>query len=852
MMRNFEKIGSSFLVRFLIAILLISFSLSVFAEPNFEELLQNFHFRSVGPAASGGRVVDIEVHPSRPYTIYLASASGGLWKSENNGTTWTPIFDNQGTISIGDVAIAPTNPDIVWVGTGEHNNQRSVLWGDGVYKSEDGGKTWQNMGFRDSLHIGRIVVDFKNPNVVYVAVSGWLFRAGGERGVYKTTDGGKTWNLVLKPENDTTGFIDIAQDSKDNRILYAAAYDRLRRPWHFRETGAGSALYKTTDAGKTWKRLTNGLPTGEIGRIGVVVSPSDTKIVYAVIENPAPRTGTAVYRSENSGQTWKKMNERALTGSYYYGQIRVDPKNPQRVFVLGTRLHKSEDGGKTFETIARGVHVDFHAMWIDPNNTNRILLGCDGGFYMSYDGGDTWDFINNLPIVQFYAIGVDMASPYNIVGGTQDNGVWLGPSRTRSGGGITNRHWSNIYGGDGMYSVPDPEDPYTIYTSSQFGDVVRIDLRRRVVRSIRPRESGLRYNWMTPFLTSPHNPRVLYLGAQKVFRSYDQGDNWHAISPDVTTNDAEKIKGNVPHCTITTIDESPIQAGVIWVGTDDGNLWITRDNGVSWTKLNDNLPADAPRGYWISRVVASAHEVGTAYVAITGFREEDFRPFLYKTTDFGKTFTSISKGLPNEPISVVREDKLNPKLLVVGTDLGCYISIDGGQNWHKMKNGLPTIAVHDIVIHPRDGDLVLGTHGRGIFICNIQVLRQYTDDVQGKPFHLFDPGTVLNMQPVFEMSDGFRGQRVFLAPNPEPGTKIAYYLKEPVTEEPMVQITDVAGNVVAEWKGEKSAGIHFISWDLRNQKTDRPRPLPSGSYLVQLKVGDKVEKKVLKIADWEP
>ncbi len=820
--------------------------------PSQAKLLENFSFRAIGPSVTGGRIVDVEAHPDVPGLILVASASGGLWKSINNATTWTPIFDNQGTISLGDVAISMSNPDVIWVGTGEHNNQRSGLFGDGVYKSEDGGKTWENMGLKDSLRIGRIVIHPKDPNTVYVASSGPLYKAGGERGVYKTTDSGKSWQLILKGENDTTGFIDIAMDPNNPNVLYAAAYDRLRRAWFIRDYGPGSALYKTTDAGKTWKKLEGGFPTGDrIGRIGVEVAKSNSNIVYAVVDNMTPRAGYECYRSNDAGKTWQKVNVSRLSGSYYYGQVRIDPINPEIVYVLGVQLHKSEDGGKNFRTIAREVHVDHHGLWIHPKNPNYIILGNDGGLALSYDAGNTWDFVNNLPIIQFYAIGADMDIPYNIMGGTQDNGTWKGPSRTRSRSGVANHHWYNILGGDGFYACSDPEEPWIVYTESQFGGIARVDTRTRQSVSIRPRESGLRFNWMSPILISPHNSRIIYFCAQKVFMSLNRGDTWTSISPDLSTGDEEKIRGNVPHCTITTIDESPKQAGVIWVGTDDGNVWLTKDGGANWTLMNDRMPGK-PENWWISRVIASNHNAGTAYATITGYREDDFRPFVYKTSDFGETWTRIDSGLPNEPVAVIREDYKNPNLLIIGTELSCQISLDGGTTWTKMGKGIPTIAVHDIVIHPRDGDLILGTHGRGMFISYIEPLRQLSNEILQKDLHLFSPVTTLAYNFISDMFDAFAGSRRYTAPNPPFGATLSYYLRTSSASDPNIQILDVLGNVVAEMRGSRNEGINFVQWDLMARDTSGRRALANaGTYLVKLTAGEITETTTLKVIDWQ-
>jgi photosystem II stability/assembly factor-like uncharacterized protein len=812
-----------------------------------EELLKPFEFRSIGPAVTGGRVVDIEALPSNPFTIYIASASGGVWKTTNNGTTWTPIFDNEKSCSIGDIAVSASNPDIVWVGTGEHNNQRSAHYGDGVYKSTDAGKTWTNMGLKESLHIGRIAIDPKNPDIVYVAGIGPLYKSGGQRGVFKSADGGKTWTQVLKGVNDTTGFIDIAQDPKNTNIVYAAAYDRLRRAWNIRDFGPGSAMWESKDAGKTWKKLTNGLPSGDrIGRIGIAVFPKNPKIVYATIENQAPGKGVEIYRSENSGDTWAKVNETNVGGSYYYGQIRVDPNNSDVVYNLHVQFQKSVDGGKHFRNLARGVHVDNHALWIDPNNSDHIMLGNDGGFYISYDGGDTFDFINNLPIPQFYAVGADMAEPYNVMGGLQDNGVWHGPSRTRDARGISNNDWQSIYGGDGFYAVPDQEDADTVYTSSQFGAIGRVDIKTGRTVGIKPNERGLRSNWMSPFMTSPHNSRILYWGGNKLFRSYDRGDHWTAISPDLTTNNAEKIAGNVPHCTITTLDESPVTAGVLWVGTDDGNVWVSQNGGESWTQVNQNIPG-APKEYWVSRVHASPHDAGTAFVSYTGFREEDFTPYLWKTTDYGKTWTSLAAKLPQEQVAVIKQDTINPDLLVVGTEAGCYVSTDGGGDWAKFANGLPrTTPIQDLVIQPSEGDLILASHGRGIFICNISPLRRLQKDTLDKDMVLFPPDRALAVGFRGSMFDSFSGQSRYVGENPENGAEIAYYLKSADGGDVKIEILGPDGSVIATPRATSNVGINIVRWNLRGGR----QAITQGSYGVRLTRGDKTETALLQVSGW--
>ncbi len=832
--------------------LLAAFS-AAYAQPSLESLAQSVKFRNIGPAITGGRVIDIESSALQPNLILVAGSAGGLWRSVNGGVTFSPVFEKYGTVSIGDVAIAPGDPKIVWVGTGENNNQRSAHWGDGVYKSEDGGVTFQNMGLKNSFHIGRIAIDPKNPNVVFVASMGAMWTPGGDKGVYKTVDGGKTWTQVLKGSNDTTGFIDVAIDPKRPSTIFAAAMDRIRRPWNYRDYGAGSAIYKSTDAGKSWKRLSGGLPTHDkVGRIGIAIFPGNSKIVYATIDIPsAPeggQAGTAILKSEDGGEKWTKMNSGRVQGNYYYGQIRVDPKNSQRVYVLGTNLTRSDDGGKTFKNVATSAHVDWHAMWIDPNFPDRVLCGSDGGFHISYDACDTVDFVNTLPILQVYDIGADMSTPYNVYCGAQDNGVWGGPSRSKDPGGVRNKDWKSLYGGDGMYCVPDPDDPNTLYTEAQFASMSRVDVRTRRSVSIRPREQGLRFNWNTPIVISPHNSKILYTGAQKVFRSVNRGDSWTAISGDLSTNDSDKLKGNVPHCTIVSLAESPVKAGTVWAGTDDGNVWVTQDGGANWSQVNANIP-DAPKNWWVSRIEPSHFAAGTAYVTITGYRENDFRPLVYKTTDFGKTFVSIAGNLPNEPVAVIREDNLNQNLLVVGTELGAYLTLDGGKTWAKFTNGVPTVPVQDAIIHPRDGDLILGTHGRGILIGSIAPFRQLDADTLSKDLYLFRPNPALIFDPISD-SIGFEGDRKFGGPNPDPCV-IAYYLKQDAADDPKIEILDAAGTVIRTLTGPKTAGVNSVVWNVRAQAANgRPAPAAPGTYGVRLTVGTRVLSTTLQVQEW--
>jgi photosystem II stability/assembly factor-like uncharacterized protein len=805
-----------------------------------ENLLSALAFRNLNPSIFGGRILDIEVPANDLQTIYVGTADAGILKSTNNGTTWTAIFDEHSASSSGDIAISASNPNIVWYGTGENTSTRSAHYGDGVYKSTDAGKTWTNMGLKESKRVGQIVIDPKNPDIVYVASMGYLYKGGGEKGVYKTTDGGKTWTQVLKGDNETTGFIDLAMDPKDSRVVYAASHDRLRRAWNIRENGPGAAVYKTADAGKTWTKLDGGLPKGDnVGRIGLAVHPKDGKLVYAFFDIKGQGGGGQVWRSLDAGKSWKQVNETRLGGGTYYSRIFVDPTNPDVIYCPNVNMMRSTDGGKTFQSAITRAHVDWHTIWINPNDNRHMRAASDGGLYHTYDGFATVQHVDNLPIAQFYALSVDNAVPYNIMGGTQDNGSWRGPSQTRNRGGIFNWQWENILGGDGFYNLAHPNDPNIIYASSQFGGIARVDMRVQNSRGIRPREQGQRANWMAPFIISPHNPDTLYWGGNKLHRSLDRGATWQTISPDLTTNDPEKTRGNVPHCTITTIDVSRRRHGVIWVGTDDGNIWVTQNDGVTWTQVNQNVP-DGPQKYWVARLHASPHEEGTAWAAFTGFREDDWNPYLWKTADFGKTWTRVS-GLPNEQISVIKQDAINPNLLWVGTETGLQVSFDGGATWTKVKS-IPTVSVMDLVIQERESDLVLGTHGRGFFVADITPYRQLSKEVFEKPFHLFRPTRGLSFPFVNNMFENFKGHQTYSSPNPAYGVAIWYHLKEAPAGDVKVEILDVRGTVAATLTGSKNPGLNKVQWNMRSGNA-----LAMGQYLIRLTVGSDSQTQVVSV-----
>ncbi|HEX8871686.1 MAG TPA: hypothetical protein VF758_02905, partial [Candidatus Acidoferrum sp.] len=698
---------------------------------------KGLEFRELGPAIMGGRIDDFAVVESDPDIVYVGTASGGVWKTTNSGTTWEPIFDKQSVSTIGDIAIAPSDPSVVWVGTGEPNNRQSSSWGDGVYKSQDGGKTWQRMGLAATHHIGRIVIHPKNPDVVYVAALGHLWGPNAERGVYKTADGGKTWTQALKISDDT-GVSDIAMDPQSPDTLYAAAYQRRRSPYGFIGGGPEGGIYKTTDGGATWKKLSKGLPYengGDTGRIGLDIFRKNPNVVYALVQHEKG----GIYRSEDKGETWKKMSDTDPRPSYY-SQVRVDPNNDLRVWVLGAPMYFSEDGGKTFTTArVQKIHGDFHALWIDPADSNRILAGSDGGIHWSHDNGKTWEFVNTVAIGQFYEIGLDNDKPYHICGGLQDNGSWCGPARSLSRDGITNQDWTLIHGGDGFYAQIDPAEPWIVYTESQDGYLDRRDLRTGQQRSIHPEakfgEEHYRFNWNSPVLISGHDRQTIYYGANYLFKSTNRGDSWTRLGKDLTgAVDRNKlaISGKVPDkttlsrhdgveefSTITTVSESPLSANVLWVGTDDGNLQVTRDGGKEWKNVASRVPG-LPKGTYVSRVVASKYGEGSAFATFDGHRSDDYNVYIYFTADYGETWKAIRNGIPDAAgsVHVLREHPRNSNLLFAGTEFGLWVSWDRGANWSALKSNFPTVPVDDIQIQARENDLVLATHGRSIWVLD--------------------------------------------------------------------------------------------------------------------------------------
>jgi photosystem II stability/assembly factor-like uncharacterized protein len=1015
-----------------------------------DPVLGAFHFRSIGPASMGGRIDDIAVSESDPSIIYVGYAVGGVFRSTNNATSFEPVFQTYGTASIGDIAIHPTNPNIVYIGTGEPNNRQTASFGDGIYKTTDGGKTFTRLGLAETQTIARIVIDPKNPETVYVASPGHLFGPNPERGVYKTTDGGKTWQQIKFIDNDT-GFTDIALDPANSSIIYAASYQRRRSGCCFNGGGPGSALWKSTDAGRTWTKLSeHGLPPGTFGRIALDVSRSNPNVVYAQIEagetgtpekTPAvqpgaateatppgaaavtpPGTGRAgragraggagrageagqppaevpeaggrggpsfdwcnnggptkgylagrgggggraeqqppsgwtppaidpkkggLLRSDNKGQSWTLVSN-CDARPMYFSQLRVDPTNDKTIYVAGLPVAKSLDGGKTFATLdAAGGnespgHVDQHAIWIDPKNPKHVMIGNDGGLDISWDQGRTWDFVNTMASALAYVVTADMRHPYYVYVGLQDNGSWGGPSAVRGRGGIMNSDWFGIGGGDGFYTAVDPSDFNRVITESQDGNTNRYDLTTGRGESIRPRapaaqtgrageagragetgrgeeagragragEAGqtappvqvggpaaqaggrggppnvlnahpgdqYRFNWNTPVVMSPHNPKIVWLGGNRLFKSYNQGDTWMA-SDDLTkqidrntvslmgvpgnVTQLSKNDGVVSYGTIISISESPILPGVVWAGTDDGNLQVSQDGGVTFTEVGRNLPGLPPNHqYWISRIDASHFAADTAYVSVDGHRSDDLKPYVFVTHDFGKTFQSISGDLPSSGnVQVIREDPKNRNLLYVGTEFGLFASLDAGKTWKRFMTNYPTVRTDDILVHPRDNDLIVATHGRSVWIADdISPLQQMTPEVMAQDAFLFTMRPAIAYLNDQQHGQQVGGQKVFIGENAPRGTSIDYYLKSAASGDVKISIADATGKVVRTLDGTKHAGINRVLWNLAPNppanppagggggRGGQPPAVDAGTYIVTLTAAGKTMVKSVTVVE---
>ncbi|MEO0897293.1 MAG: glycosyl hydrolase [Bacteroidota bacterium] len=760
-----------------------------------------FPLREIGPALTSGRVSDIAVNPNNHSEYYVATASGGVWKTVNHGTTFQPIFDSQGSYSTACVTIDPNNDQVVWVGSGENNGQRSIAYGDGVYKSVDGGKSWKNMGLKESEHIGNIIVDPRNSDVVFVAAHGPLWSEGGHRGLYKTTDGGKNWECILEI-SDKTGINEVHMDPRNPDVLYASAWQRARRVWTFLGGGPESAIYKSTDGGKTWNKSQKGLPGGDLGRIGMDISPANPDVLYAIVEATDGKGG--FYKSTNRGATWSKTNSYTTSGNYYQ-EIICDPKDVDKVYIMNTYAMITRDGGKTVKRLGeRNKHVDNHCVWINPNDTRHMIMGCDGGLYESWDDAKTWQYKPNLPITQFYKVTVDNAEPfYNVYGGTQDNYSLGGPSQTTAASGIANYDWFVTNGGDGFESAVDPEDPNIVYAQAQYGWLVRYDKKSGESINIQPMErkgeAAYRFNWDAPLFVSPHNNERIYFAANKVFRSDDRGNTWQVISDDlsrqldrntlevqgkvwsvdaVAKNRSTSIYGN-----IVALDESPVKEDLIYAGTDDGLIHVTEDAGENWTKIES--VNGVPDMTYVNMLLASQHDENVVYAAFNNHKKGDFQPYLYKSSDKGKTWTSIAANLPERgSVYAIAEDHVKPGLLFVGTEFGLHVSLNGGEKWHKMSAGLPTIAVRDLAIQKRENDLVLASFGRGFYVLdNYAPLREITEEFMEKEAAILpieDALLFVQSRPLGGNGNAFQGASRYHTKNPEVGATFTYYLKESI------------------------------------------------------------------------
>lgn len=914
-----------------------------------KSLLKNVKLRSVGPSIMSGRVVDIDVSPADPSNFYVAYASGGLWVTKDNGISFKPLFDNQASITIGDIVVDWKHGETIWIGTGENNSSRSSYSGTGIYKSNNKGKTWEFVGLPETQHIGRIILSPNNPNIVWVAAIGHLYSPNKERGVFKTTNGGKTWKQTLFID-ENTGAIDLSIDPNNSKILYAAMWYRTRRAWNFVGSGKTSAIYKSTDGGETWNLLTtkkSGFPTGQgVGRIGLSVYKNNPNIIYAVVDNqshrpkkeekekPAvtkellknisvsdflklnekdvnnfldannfpkkysadiifkmikkgkikpkalvdylsdanqelfdtPVIGAEVYRSDDAGKTWKKTNKDFInnmfyTYGYYFGEIRVNPNNDKNIYILGVPALISKDGGKTFKTIdGENVHGDYHALWLDPNKDGHLIIGNDGGLNISYDNGKHWFKANTPAVGQFYSVAVDNAKPYNVYGGLQDNGVWYGPSTY-----VPSYRWYStgqypykfILGGDGMQVSVDTTDNKTVYAGFQFGYYYRINKLTRKTIPIKPLpelgEKSLRFNWQSPIYLSAHNPDIFYIGSNKLYRSLNKGKDYKAISFDLTKGGK---KGDVPFGTLTTIDESPLQFGLLYTGSDDGLIYVSKDGGVNWQNISNGLP----KNLWVSRVTSSSHKLSRIYISLNGYRWDDFYSYLYSSDDYGNTWKKIGMNLPAEPINVVKEDPYNEDIIYVGTDHGLYVSLNRGKSFMALFNGMPAVPVHDLAIQKRDKDLVVGTHGRSIYIADIEHIENLTKNVLSSIVHLFP---VKNKK----FTDKW-GNKFYAWGNVnEPQMKVTYYTKEKGVAE--ITIKTKKGLVLAQIQDTCDKGLNYYNYDLSVDKdnvseykdvantkrkkvefktTDNGKTyLHPGNYVIEIKIDDRISKQKFSI-----
>ena len=857
-------------------------------------LLRAFSWRSIGPYGQGGRVDDLAVNPDDPHTYYVGFATGGLWKTTNNGTTFESIFDSYGTHSVGALAVAPSNPDVVWVGTGEANNRQSSSFGDGVYKSEDGGKTFTHVGLRETQSIARVIAHPQDADVAWVAANGHLFASNPERGVFKTTDGGRSWSHVLSVD-ENTGATDLVIDPSNPNTLFAATYQRRRTACCFVGGGPGSGIWRSDDGGESWSRLSgNGLPRGTMGRVALAMTPADPDVLYAQIEVAADREDpltdekraewerlddedalppdpqyNGIWRSNDKGMSWEfRSNENGRP--MYFSQIRVDPANPDIVYVVDQRVHKSRDGAQTFEVLDGYGHVDQHALWINPEDSDHIILGNDGAVDVSYDRGETWEALRRWDVGQPYHASVDMRRPYYVCTGLQDNGSWCGPSAVRTGE-ILSEDWYRVGGGDGFYTAVDPTDHTVVYSESQNGNIRRLSLATGEQVSIRPRAPSennpssnivpmpaqgteVRWNWNTPFILSPHNPEVVHAGGNRFFTSMDRGETW-TMSPDLSRNtdrDMIELMGQanaLPRCNqmdrgracilsrndgvsawgaAVSLTESPLVPGLLWMGTDDGNLQVSRDGGADWREVGENIPGGT-RGYYISRIEASYFDAGTAYASVDGHKSGDLAPYVYVTRDYGSSWENITANLPEYGnVNTVRQDPRNRNLLYAGTEFGFFVSLDEGGSWHRFMTGLPVVRVDDVLVHPRDNDLVLATHGRSVMVMDdITPLQQLRPEVLERDAFLFEPREAVAWRQNRMRSRSVTGDKVLRGDNAPPGTAIHYYLSDDVdADDVSMTVSDVVtGEVFRDLEATGHEGINRVQWDLRGNV---PEDAPAG------------------------
>jgi len=851
----------------------------------YETAWNSLSFRSIGPAFTSGRIADFAVNPDNPSEFYVGVAAGGVWKTTNKGLNFEPVFDSQGSYSIGVVEMDPNNHNVIWVGTGENNNQRSVAYGDGVYKSMDGGKSWEHKGLKESEHIGMIAIDPYNSDVVYVAATGPLWSAGGDRGLYKTTDGGDNWTKILDI-SEHTGIHEVHLDPRNPNVIYAVAHQRRRHVFTYISGGPESSVYKSTDGGKSFRKIVKGLPSGDLGRIGLDISPANPDVIYAVVEAQEDKGG--FYKSTDLGESWVRQSDYSSSGNYYQ-EVIADPVDVDLVYVMNTYAAVSEDGGKIFNNVGeQNKHIDNHALWIDPKNPNYLLNGNDGGVYESWDRGKTWRFFPNLPVTQFYKLGVSNDYPfYYVYGGTQDNFSFGGPSQTTETTGISNRNWFVTTLGDGFEPHVDPENPDIIYSQSQYGNLARFDRKTGQTKNIVPQpldgDYSYNWNWDSPLLVSSHDHKRLYYASDRVHRSDDMGESWREVSGDLTRGiDRNKLEvmgkvwpmdavakneSTTPFGNIVAIAESPIDENLLYAGTDDGLIHVTTNGGESWTRYN-SFPG-VPDMTYVNEIIASAHDKNTVYAAFNNHKRGDFKPYLLKSTDMGKSWTAIKANLPERgSVYAIAEDPEVANLLFVGTEFGCFTTLDGGQYWQKLSKGLPTIAVRDINIQEREKDLVLGTFGRGFYILDdYSALRELSNELLEKEAHIFPVSEALQYESYSPIAasktiswlgpKGFQGETYYLGENPPFGAAFTYFLNEKYPtleserkktegekrkagetvyypsyeqlqaekeeEKPFLIFTikDVNGEVVNEIRSSPSDGINRVYWDLTYPAIDQ-------------------------------